>query len=249
MGVIQQKLRAFAIHFAISLIVILFFLIYIYFVAYTPPVLKLEGGSDIALIIFGVDLTLGPLMTLILYREGKRGLKFDLTLVAVVQIAAFLYGAWTLYSERPLYLAYTVEHFKIIPAASIDTDELSEPSLAPGWFRGPQAVYVERPTSQKEREKILFDSLGGGRDIQFLPEYYRPFRIHLDKVIDRAWTLERIKAERPQAAVEIGRAIQELGKKDMDVLLIPIMGHAREGAVVVDRNDGEILDYVDVTIW
>lgn len=248
MGILKQKLRAFSVHFAISLCVILSFLLFVYFVLYTPPILELEGGDEIALIIIGVDLVLGPLLTFILYRKGKPGLVFDLTLVAFIQIAAFLYGASILYSHRPLYLAHIKEHFEVIPASAVDTGQLVDKSLAPDLFEGPVIVFVEIPTGA-ERERIMFDALAGGKDYHFYPEYYRKYTDHIDAVRKRGWTLERIKRERPGAVNALEQSLKRLGRKDNEVFFSPVVGNSKDGAVILDLETGRILAHVDVVIW
>ena len=248
MGLIQQKLRAFAIHFGISLVVIGTFLAFVYFILYTPEILHLEGGDQITLIIFGVDLTLGPIMTLILYRKGKRGMLFDLVMIGIIQLSAFLYGGWVLYAERPVFLAFVKEHFEIVPLASINIEELKDSTLQPGLLSGPRRVYVERPGGEASQQ-ILWQALSGGKDLHLLPEYYRPFENHLEKVRERHVTLEKLRKERPAAAPVIEAALKELGRAEESVMVLPIMGHAAEGAVILDRAGGETLKYVEAVIW
>lgn len=248
MGVVQQKLRAFAIHFAISLTVIGTFLAFVYFILYTPEILHLEGGDRITAIIFAVDLTLGPIMTLILYRQGKKGLLFDLALVGLLQASAFLYGGWTLYSQRPVYIAFIKEHFEIVPLGTIDIKELKDQSLYPGLLRGPRVVFVERPTGDTAQQ-IMLQALGGGKDVHLLPEYYRPFEENLPAVRERTVALEKLRKERPEAARAVEETLRELGKKEAEVLLYPVMAHAQEGAMLLDRTSGDVLKYLEIVIW
>ena len=55
---------------------------------YPPPLFEAAGGNDLALILIGVDVVIGPLLTLIVFKPGKRGLRFDLAAIAVFQLAA-----------------------------------------------------------------------------------------------------------------------------------------------------------------
>ncbi len=249
MGLIKQKLRAFAIHFALSLAVIGTFILFIWQVVYTPEVMRLEGGYEIALLIFAVDLTLGPLLTFILYRKGKWGMRFDLVTIAILQLSAFAYGAWTLWIERPLYLTYVVEHIEVVPAEDIEGDPYTlPPELQPSPWHGPRLVFVERPTG-KAREEIMFDALGGGKDIYFYTKFYRPFRANLDHVRERAFSLDAIRQKRPESVAVMEAAVQRIGLPSERLLLVPINGHALEGAVIIDGDSGEILDHVDAVIW
>ena len=249
MSLLRQKLLAFTLHLAIGFSIVVPFLLFCLFVLYTPPILELEGGKEIALIVLGLDLALGPLLTLIVYRRGKPGLKFDLVLIAVVQISAFAYGAWTLYSQRPLYLAFVVEHFRILPAADIDPGTLTDPRLAPRILGGPRPVYVERPEGE-EGTDILMDSVMGGRDVQYYPKYYRPLDDHLARLPNPQFRLETLKKSRPEAAADLERQLARQSLPRERILFVPILGFSREGTVLLDRETGEILDYlVDVVIW
>lgn len=248
MSVLRQKLVAFSIHLGLSLAVVGSFLLFLFLVVYTPPILRLEGGSAIALMVLAVDVSLGPLLTLILYRKGKWGLKFDMGMILTLQLAAFLYGAWTLYSQRPLYLAFTVEHFRIVPAADIDIGRLTVKELAPGLLSGPRLVYVVRPEGD-ERQRIMFDALAGGKDIQYYPEYYRPLEDHLDEVRKRSVRLERLAKERKPAAIAVEERLTALGLAKEQVLILPIVGHHKDGALLLDPATGAILGEVDAVVW
>jgi hypothetical protein len=55
---------------------------------YPGPLFEAAGGSELLYILVGVDVILGPLLTLIVFKSGKRGMKFDLTMIGLVQVAA-----------------------------------------------------------------------------------------------------------------------------------------------------------------
>lgn len=248
MSILRQKLLASGIHLAIGLSVVLSFLLFCYFVLYTPEILWLEGGTDVALIILAVDLAVGPILTFIVYRRGKPGLVFDLTLIALVQTAAFAYGAWALYSQRPLYLAFEIEHFSVIAASEIDLSRLEDETLRPHPMAGPRPVYVVKPTENEERTRIMFEAGLGGKDIRHHPEYYRHVIDHLDAVRSRSYTLEDLRERTPRVVPKIEESLTGSGRSAEDVLFAPIDGHIRSATVMLDRDTGEILDYIDVSI-
>jgi hypothetical protein len=101
-----NRYQAFAIHMAISLV--LFFILLICITQLWYPGILFDTGNGwkaIALIV-GIDLILGPLLTLIIFNPNKNSLKFDLWVIALVQTAALIYGTWTIHSSRPLAIAY-----------------------------------------------------------------------------------------------------------------------------------------------
>ena len=75
----------------------------IYWSWYPEPTFGIVGVLPIMLLLIGVDLILGPLLTLIVYKHGKPGLKFDLSVIALVQVvSARLWRAHTLRRETAL---------------------------------------------------------------------------------------------------------------------------------------------------
>ena len=248
----RDRLKYSSIHFVISVCVVLMFFSLLYFLIYTPDVMHLEGGHEIAIIIFFVDVTLGPLMTFFLFLRGKKGLVMDLVLIAFIQISALFYGGWVLYTERPLYLAYVVEHFEIIPASDIDVEKLKDKSLEPNLLSGPKMVFVEPPEGDLGND-ILFSALKGGKDAQFFPQLYRDFTEHLDEVVtkntEKNWSLESVIKANPEYKGIFMAALKKQGRSGEDVLLIPVLGHLSEGTILIDRKNGNILAFVDAVIW
>jgi len=102
----MDKLKAFSIHFLISLSVV-GVLVFITLWVWYPDFFASANDvwSPLSMVLL-VDVGLGPLMTLVLYKKGKPGLKFDLSLVATLQILALSWATWMLYTERPALVAY-----------------------------------------------------------------------------------------------------------------------------------------------
>src|SRR5690348_12777714 len=71
---------------------------------YPGPLFEAAGGNDLLLILVGVDVAVGPLITLVIFRPGKPGLKFDLSAIAALQIAALAYGMHAVYLGRPAFI-------------------------------------------------------------------------------------------------------------------------------------------------
>ena len=88
----MSRWKAAGIHIGISLIIAAIVGSVIYFVWYPPPYFSVAGGSNLILLIMGVDVVVGPCLTLVVFRAGKRGLAFDLAVIAVLQVIAFCYG-------------------------------------------------------------------------------------------------------------------------------------------------------------
>ena len=87
-------------------------LTYLVLVQWYPGVLySIDGGREGMRIIIGVDLILGPLLTLIVFKSGKPGLKFDLVAIGILRLTCLLGGIYIVYTERPMAFVYYDKHF------------------------------------------------------------------------------------------------------------------------------------------
>src|SRR4249919_365709 len=84
---------------------------------YPGPLFEAAGGNDLLVILIGVDVVVGPLITLVIFRSGKPGLKFDLSVIAALQIAALLYGMHAVFLARPAFIVFVRDQFQVASAA------------------------------------------------------------------------------------------------------------------------------------
>lgn len=115
----MNRYQAFGIHFLISLMIFVV-LVALVFTYWFPGILADADSSweQMLLVIAGVDLVLGPMLTLIVFNPQKKSLKFDLATIACVQIAVLAYGVFTMHNTRPLalYSSFPKMGFEILYA-------------------------------------------------------------------------------------------------------------------------------------
>ena len=99
----MPKLRAFLIHLGISLTVVGAVVAFVFFVWYPDFYFQVKGAGSVLRVLIGVDLVIGPALTLLVYKPNKPGLRFDLAAIAMLQLVALVYGTVTLFSEPPLF--------------------------------------------------------------------------------------------------------------------------------------------------
>lgn len=113
-----NRYQAFAVHMAISLVIFLILLVCITQYWYPGILFDTGNGWKAIGLIVGIDLILGPLLTLLVFNHNKTTLKMDLWIIALVQTAALAYGTWTIHQTRPVALAFVNNHFITIFAES-----------------------------------------------------------------------------------------------------------------------------------
>ena len=81
------RLPAFLVHVGISLTLVLTLAAATWLFWYPPPYFRFDGGWQVLRLVAVVDVVLGPLLTLVVYRRGKKGLAIDLSIIGGVQLA------------------------------------------------------------------------------------------------------------------------------------------------------------------
>ena len=188
--------KASSIHLAGSLVVAAFAAALVFLLWYPYPYRELAGGRELFLLIVAVDVVCGPLLTMVLFNRAKPRSELwrDLGFVAVIQLVALGYGLFTVWQARPLFLAQELDRFKVVMAADVDSAALASlaSSLKPSLISGPFVVALREPLDSKERNKVMFESIKGGRDYAERPEFYLPY--------EGANALKSLKRAKPLSA-------------------------------------------------
>lgn len=169
----MSRWQASAIHFSISLAVFLVLMAIILLVWYPGILFSVDGGWTGLRIVIGVDLVLGPLLTLVVFKVGKPGLLFDLSCIVFAQVACMAAGMWIVYSERPLALVLAYDTFYSLAAGEYQ-DFGKDPSILEG-FPGsyPKLIYIELPENEISAEIANIRSQFIGDPLYIQTENYR----------------------------------------------------------------------------
>lgn len=244
-----SRRRAFLSHLLTSALIVGGFTLLVFLVWYPYPYYLSEDSFIPLRVLVGVDVVLGPLMTLILFRPGKKGLWFDMTVILLIQAGAFIYGAGVIYRERPLYVPFAVDRFVVVAASQVEVAALRDAELANPWYRGPLPVFAELPKDPRERSALMFQALQGGKDVERLPQYYRPLGDHLGEVLALGQPVEVLLKRQPHVRTEVEALLAGRGVAVGETLFLPLDGGIRDMSLLVKRGDGRILGAVDAPPW
>ena len=146
------RLKAFGLHLLASACVLSVILGGLYLGWYKWPGWYLTAVGRILLIVCSVDLALGPTLTLIIAnpKKPRRTLARDITMIAVVQLAALAYGTVTLWHGRPLYYTFSANRLETVQASDLEPRRLrsarkENPAFAPHWYSLPRWVWAPLP--------------------------------------------------------------------------------------------------------
>ncbi len=244
------RYRAAATHLAISASIVGTLLAIVFFVWYPGPVFAISGTIKPVYVLVGVDLVLGPLLTLIVYKQGKRGMKFDLTVIALVQLVALLYGGYTLYSERPQYLVFAVDRFNLVATAHVDEQALASAELGDDSYAGMRQVFARRPEDPAEFQRFMDSTLFQGKpDLERRPEYWEPYANGATYVIANAIALTAFVAKSDADAETIAGVTTKFVADHPALALVPVTSFEGEYAALVDLETAEPLSILEVDVW
>jgi hypothetical protein len=246
----MTRFRAFAIHLIASVSIFLIFLGIMFFVWYPAPYFEIDGGWKVLRILAGVDVVLGPLLTLIVFKPGKPRLKFDMSCIVLLQLGALLYGGTIIYQQRPAFVVFGVDRFTSITAAEVEFDKLKYPELKRSAGIGPLLAQTRPPDDPKRRQELMFGVLlEGQKDLEFRAELYEPYQPDLAQLRSRSIDLAKIAArdEAAKAAIE-GFAIQHGGRLE-DYLYLPLKGKNKDIVMALSTQDGMPAGWIPISPW
>lgn len=244
----KDKIIAFLVHLAISCVIALISMAIVYLVWNPEPLYKATGITRIFLLMLAIDITLGPLLTFIVYKKGKKTLKFDLAVIALLQISALIYGLYHVYEGRPVWIAYNVDRFDLVRVNEIDTRQLDKvkPEYQTPAINGLQYVTAIIPSDDIEKKnQILFDEMGLGIAPSQRPELYQPLEKAYPKIKERALPLIDLNQYNDPNQVKL-----ILAKYPQADSFVPLKANAIDMTVLIDKkNGGKVVKIVDLRPW
>ena len=240
----RAKLKAFSAHLLFSTVLIGLFMYVIMFHWFPGYLFVFENVWEGLRILVPVDAILGPLLTLIIFVPGKKGLKGDLAIILVLQVAALLYGGKAIYDSKPDVLAFVGDRFEVITKKSYDRSIVPEDTLAAFEKSTPALIYPLPGQNPEEQANFVINNV----PYHIMAERYRLLSEHKDEVFARALDIERIKPTDPKQ-IEILAAFQKRYNAETDALFI-LQGTTNEFVVVsIDRNELVVKDYLPIDPW
>lgn len=242
----SKRLQFFLSHLAISLFIAFIVVGTVFFIWYPAPLAKAVGVTHIFLMMLAIDVIIGPLLGLLVYKEGKKTLKMDLSIIILIQIIALGYGVYSIAQGRPAWLAYNVDRFELVRNNEILTEQIAQASpqyQQPSWFK-PQFVGVEFAKDKNIRGDEMFAEVLGGISIAQKPERY----IALDKVKkqiqQRGQNLDVLNQFNDKALVK-----NTLSKYPQATAFVPLKANAMDMTVLINKEKGEVVKIVDLRPW
>jgi len=188
-------------------------------------------------------------LTLVVAAPGKflRALARDMTVIVIVQMAAFGYGLHVLASARPIGLVFEVDQMRAVSAADVDPDTLAEaplPALRSLPWTGPRTFAAPKPTDPDELVNAMQLGLSG-IDLAMVPRYWRDYESQRDAVLSKSRPVALLVQRYPDVTNEIEALAKSAGTTVAELRFLPLRSQrANDWVTLVAAPDARVVGHL-----
>ena len=230
------------IFFLISLLIIGF----TFFIWYPAPLATSVGVKHIFLMMLVIDVIIGPILGFLVYKEGKRSLKFDIGVIILLQISALLFGIYSIAQGRPAWLVFNVDRFELVRQNEIIDQHINDadPQFKHAPWLGPEYVSITQSSNFKQRQEDMFLEVMGGISMAQQPEHYKSLSFSAQQMQQKAEELKKLEEYNDKTVVK-----KILAKYHQANGYLPLKANAVDMTVLINKDTAEIIKIVDLRPW
>lgn len=241
------RIRYFLSHLLISLAIASVSLFVVFKIWYPAPLhIALDIGG-LTIMMLAIDVILGPLLTLVLAREGKKGLKTDLITIGIVQLTALLYGLYSIDKGRPVAIAFDINRFEIVQKHTVIGND--KKALLKQHIKSqgrPIPVVAVRPAKdENELTKRMENELGLGIMASADPELYEDLDQNFDIIAQSSKPIEELSKFNDKTITE--KIMTQYPQADTFVPLFS--SAARTTTVLIDSKNKSFVAIINARPW
>lgn len=244
----KNKLKASLIHLGLSIILVGLIIGSIIFFFFPQIFIGITDFKEIASIIITVDLILGPLLTFVVFQPKKKSLKFDLSVIAAIQLSALIYGAYALFQVHPVYITFNIDRFTIVSAKDAEPEKAKYDEFNVSKLTTAKLAFARMPDDiEKQNEVTLIAAMGGG-DLDQRVEYYEPYNQNISYIIAKGLDPKIILSN-----ANSDKNIKSFTDKHQDnideFVFLPINSAKKDAIIVLDKQTAQPLATINSDPW
>src|SRR5713226_1274244 len=239
----MSRIKAFLIHLGISTIIFLVLLFFIVFIWYPSPYFSTDGGWQGIKIVAAVDMVLGPLLTLIVFKSGKRGLKLDLTVIGLLQATALAWGVFIVHDQRTALVVFADGGFYSLNSDQIWRAGDRAVTIAKAAKPVPGYAFVRLPEDNKflftQKKKVIRSTV----PVYLRGELYEAIdKSNIPLIIARGLDMQKLVRDRKDDAGKLVEFLRARNGKLEDYAFLPLRCRYANILLVLERTTGEVID-------
>lgn len=241
---VRLRAHAAGMHLAISISLAVAIAALVFGLWFPWPYRIVAGGQELFLLIVGVDVVMGPLLTFTVFNKSKcrRHLTRDLVIIGSMQLVALGYGVHATYVARPVALVFEIDRFRVISAAKVYLPELNQARpeyrslpLTRRWLLGTRPM-----RDGKEHDEALFMGIEGV-DLAQRPIFWQPYIQSRANALARSRPVDLLAQRYPARKAELESVIHELHLTPDNARFLPLT--SRKDWVVILNPIGDVTGF------
>ena len=244
---LRSRVLAGGIHLASSLVVAGLAWLLVFKLWYPTPFATVAGGTQLFLLVVGVDVICGPTLTAIVAgpRKPRKELARDLSVIVLLQLSALAYGLYTMAQARPIGVVYEYDLFRVVTAVDVEAEALSEapPELRSLSWTGPRIFAVVKPTDPEEQLRTI--QLGLAQiQLASLPRYWRDYASQGQRAWLAAKPMSEMLQRYPGATADVAAIAKRAGHPVEALRFLPLASRHASWTVVLAPG-AHVIGYLD----
>lgn len=233
----KKRLTAAMLHFGFSFSIFVLIVLLLKNIWYPRIYFETEGGLQGLKIVAGVDVILGPLLTLVVFNPQKshRELTIDIGIIAGLQVIALIWGIYTLHAQRPVATVFWGNSFMTVPAMAFDNQAANVESFVKFSDEIPVIIYAQNPTNLSDLKKLRDVVLNDHIPPHHQTWLYRPVKSYFAEIKPYQLNIDEILAKHPYVKTQV-MAILPNNSDLHDAKYFNLQSKYKNGMLVFDNN-------------
>jgi uncharacterized membrane protein YqjE len=241
----MTRFKASLIHLSLSAAALIILSLVTLLYWYPDPFYRYANVIDVLQLLALVDVILGPMLTFVVFKPNKPSLKFDLSVIVLAQVAAFIYGGYTIQASHPEFIAFNDGVMYMVPSNSIDDQAIDDEELSRYFNVGPKLAVVRLPSNRKAIQEFIDDGISKGKMLFEFPKYYESYPPPLKEVAQNALEIEKFLAI-PSYKAELEQFARDKSVSLSEVYLLKFERFNNASIIVLDKQSAKPVGYLNI---
>ena len=246
----MTRARLFSLRIGVTLGVLVLLFATVRLLWFPGGYFQIFGIPKLFLVAAVAAIVAGPVLSAVVYKPGKKGLKTDLVVLAVIEVAIWAWAAYEFAERRPAFAVFAVDRFEAVAAREVELAQIHDPGLADRPGTAPRLVYAELPTDPEVMNRLIDETvLYGMADIDRRPEFWKPYPQGISALKQAAQPLQALLRSGDARAPYVRRWLQKRSLSADDFLYLPVQGSKADGTIILHADIGYPVGVLPIDPW
>ena len=217
---------------------------------YPGAYFAISGVYKQFLVLVAVVFVVGPVLSAFVYRPGKKGLAFDMGVLAGVELLAVIVAGFLLFQRQPHFAVFAVDRIEAVALAEVDLGKLQTAldTTRPG--HAPRLVYAKLPEDPDVHSRLIDETVFYGMaDIDRRPEFWEPYTNGIAALKEAAPPLRELLDGNAEQRRAVAHWLEATGSVADDYIYLPLRGRAGDATIVLHAETGFPVATLRVDPW